>query len=431
MSPRKMRIWILKASEPTPYDAQVRGSRLLRYGMLVQQAVQFGHEVLWWTDDFDHFHKVHRFGEDRTHEPFPGCKIQFIHTPGYIRNTSPRRFRDHQILARRFEQMADGHPSPDLILAGMPTDRFCVSAVRIGQRYSVPVVLDVRDLWPDVFYEQVSSVVRPLLSVLVQPLERRVRWSFKRADAIIGNTKPFVEWGLSKAKRSWSPLDKVVPIGFRPPRLDDEALARGFDFWERLGIYRDDDVFTVCFFGSIGPMFDFQPVLEAARTLRSDQLPVRFVLCGKGSQLKGLRRSAADLDNVLLPGWVNVEQIASLMRMSHLGLAPYRDIPNFRMNLPNKPAEYLSAQLPYLTAIDGVMCKLARENQCGDRYQSAEDLVFKVRAYRDDPVRLRRERRNAKSVFEQQLHADVVYARLLEHLERLAFGRRIETQIQP
>lgn len=414
-----MRIWILKASEPTPYDAQVRGSRLFRYGMLTQRAVELGHEVVWWTDDFDHFHKAHRFGEDQQVEPYSGCVVQFIHTPGYEKNASPSRFLDHKILARRFEEMADAHARPDVILAGMPTDRFCVSGVRVGRRYGVPVVLDVRDLWPDVFYQQVPAALRPLLWLVARSFDRRVRWAFARADAIIGNTAPFVEWGLEKAGRSWGATDRVVPIGYRAPKLTDEQLARGHAFWREQGVRPEDGVFTICFFGSVGPMYDFEPVLEAARTLRGDQKPVRFVLCGKGSQLEALRQSAAGLDSVFLPGWVNVEQIASLMQMSHLGLAPYRDDPNFRMNLPNKPAEYLSASLPYLIGIDGVMHDLVREHQCGQRYGSAEGLVRAVRTYRDDTDRLSRESRNAYQVYRQQLDAQVVYSDLVEHLASL------------
>lgn len=415
-----MRIWILKASEPTPYDSAVRGSRLFRYGMLAQRAVEVGHEVLWWTDDFDHFHKEHRFGEDRQVEIFGGAgAVQFVFTPGYRRNASLQRFRDHAFLARRIESMADAETRPDIILAGMPSDRLCVAAIRLGARYGVPVALDVRDLWPDVFFDQVPATVRPLLWLATRSMESRVRWAFSRADAIIGNTEPFVRWGLAKAGRDWSPWDRVVPIGYRRPCLSESQRIDARAFWREYAISPDDNVFTICFFGSIGPMYDFIPILEAAQILLRDRLPVRFVLCGKGPGLERLRKRAKELDNVVIPGWVNKEQIWALMEMCSLGIAPYRDSPNFRYNLPNKPAEYLSASLPFLVSIDGIMHDLVRKYGCGQRYRSGSELAEKIRSYRDAPGVLMCERANAERVFSESLDAKAVYSGLIEHFEAL------------
>lgn len=418
-----MRIWILKASEPTPYDAQLRGSRLFRYGMLSQRAVELGHEVLWWTDDFDHFHKEHRFGEDRLVEVSTGASyVQFVHTPGYDRNVSPQRLRDHAILARRIEEMADTHAQPDLILAGMPSDRLCDTAARLGERYDVPVVLDVRDLWPDVFYQQVPTPVRPFVWLATRLIERRVRSAFSRADSVIGNTEAFVRWGLTKAGRDWTPRDRVVPIGYRRPMLSEEKRRSAQSYWRDQGVIPEDDALTVCFFGSIGPMYDFGPILDAARILLDNRMRVRFVICGKGTELARLRRRSEGLHNVILPGWVNTEQIWTLMEMSALGIAPYRDNLNFRQNLPNKPAEYLSASLPFLVSIDGPMHDLVQEYACGERYRSGQQLAEVICDYRDTPSQLERERINAENAFRERLDAKTIYGELIEHFQLLIRG---------
>ena len=36
------------------------------------------------------------------------------------------------------------------------------------------------------------------------------------------------------------------------------------------------------------------------------------------------QKLAAGLDNVIFPGWVNQEQIIGLMKLSQVGLAPYK-----------------------------------------------------------------------------------------------------------
>lgn len=423
-----MRIWILKASEPTPYDVKMRGSRLFRYGMLAQHAAELGHDVLWWTDDFDHFHKQHRFGEDCVDKPFPRCSVHFVHTPGYRRNASLRRFRDHALLAARIEEIAERFPEPDVILAGMPCDHLCVAAVRLGRRFGVPVVLDVRDLWPDVFYTQVPSILHPLLKVLTRSFERRTRWAFSRADAVVGNSRPFVEWGLRKAGRPWGSLDRMFPIGYKEPQITSEQLEGGFAFWRKFGVTQQDGIFTICFLGNFGPMYDFSPVIEAARILKQQQASIRFVLCGGGTRLEATRREVAGLNNVLLPGWVNTEQIVSLLRMSHVGLAPYKDVQNFRDNLPNKPAEYLSSSLPILVSIPGQMLALIRKYQCGRQYTSANELVEAIQAYQNNPGLYDLERENARRAFSEQLDADVIYRDLVHHLEKIRNTRYIRKE---
>ena len=54
-----MRIWLVIAYEPLP---KVHGNvRLLRYGMLANNLSAQGHRVTWWTSNFDHVRKRHRF----------------------------------------------------------------------------------------------------------------------------------------------------------------------------------------------------------------------------------------------------------------------------------------------------------------------------------------------------------------------------------
>ena len=42
-----------------------------------------------------------------------------------------------------------------------------------------------------------------------------------------------------------------------------------------------------------------------------------------------------------------------------------KDSKNFRLNAPNKFGEYLSASLPILVSVSGIMSELLSENECG------------------------------------------------------------------
>ena len=54
---------------------------------------------------------------------------------------------------------------------------------------------------------------------------------------------------------------------------------------------------------------------------------------------------------------------------------------NFRLNAPNKFGEYLSASLPILVSVSGIMSELLLENDCGYEYKSSDELVDLINKY--------------------------------------------------
>ena len=96
------------------------------------------------------------------------------------------------------------------------------------------------------------------------------------------------------------------------------------------------------FVGTIAKTNDLFPVIEAAKLLKNTQAKVKFIICGAGENLSILQKKSEKLNNVIFPGWINSEQIISLLEMADIGIAPYINSKNYISNLPNKPAEYLS-----------------------------------------------------------------------------------------
>ena len=55
-----MRIWLVQRAESTPHD-ESGSRRLLRIGIIADILSKRGHDVIWWTSNFDHVTKTHRF----------------------------------------------------------------------------------------------------------------------------------------------------------------------------------------------------------------------------------------------------------------------------------------------------------------------------------------------------------------------------------
>ena len=49
---------------------------------------------------------------------------------------------------------------PDLILSSIPTSELSLEATKLGKKNNIPVILDIRDLWPDVFLDVLPNFFR-------------------------------------------------------------------------------------------------------------------------------------------------------------------------------------------------------------------------------------------------------------------------------
>ncbi len=416
-----MRVWLVTVGEPLPVDGT--DARLYRAGMLAKFLAAAGHEVIWWTSDFDHVAKKARYGKNTVVQMDPNYRLHLMHSVDYYSNVSLRRLANHYQMAKIFRKWSSKEERPDIILCSMPTIELSLEAAKIGIERDFPVVLDIRDLWPDLFLELFPAGTQGVAKLLLHPYFRAIRSACSKATAIIGLTDAFVDWGVNYAGRQRGEFDRVFPLGYtaKTPRVD--ALAEAEVFWKNVGISDDKKEFIICFFGTLGRQFDIETVIQAARILeRTQNRPFRFVLCGSGDRFCHYQQLAAECRIVDLPGWIDAPKIWALMRMSRVGIAPYNNTSNFMMNLPNKPIEYLSAGLPIVTSLQGVLQRLLTENECGLNYTggSPEELVRILVDLRDKPSKVDKMATNALKLYQRDFVAEQVYGNLISYLEVLA-----------
>jgi len=411
-------IWLITIGEPLPIDS---GSpRLYRTGVLAHLLAQQGHDVLWWTSTFDHFRRLQRYDRTIRIKVSELESIMLLHSSGYRKNVSLRRLIDHYGLAREFSRSAAFEQRPDIILCSLPTLELSYAAAAFGRKYGIPVVLDVRDLWPDIFEDVAPRWMRRIMRYMLYPLTRTARRACRDATAIIGTTPAFVQWGLEHANRQRTSWDRDFPMAYREQSPGEHEVQAATERWRRQGVRSED--FNICFFGTIGRQFDLDTVIDAANELSGGERRFRFILCGSGERLDLYRERSAGLDSVIFPGWINEAEIWVLMRMCRVGLAPYRNVPNFTMNLPNKPFEYLSAGLPIVSSLKGVLEGLLAEHHCGITYEDGnrQELASVLCRLYDDPHHLRGLAEHARSLFENKFTAAKVYGDLISHLDRLS-----------
>jgi len=413
-----MRIWLITVGEPLPIDEG--SARLLRTGILAQILADKGHEVLWWTSTFDHFQKRQRFSRDTLVSVSDRYRLWLMHAAGYRKDVSLLRIWNHYMLGRKFRALAGNEPTPDVIVCSLPTLELSVEATAFAKKKAVPAIIDVRDMWPDIFLNLVPRWSNGLGRWMLAPMFRMARAACVDACAICGHAPAFVDWGLRYANRERTTYDTDFPFAYVTPSFDRGVITQAEEFWNDRGVIRRPGVCRICYFGGIGQV-DMDGVIEAARRLQHKR-DVQFVLCGSGDRLDYYRKAAQDCNNVVFPGWVQAPHIWTLMQRCSLGLAPYWNTPDLQVSIPNKAIEYMAGGLPVLTSLkQGVLHDLLADQDCGMCYDGDAHKLEEIICHLcDSPERREEMSRKALRLYEARFTASKVYDEMAEYLRGIA-----------
>jgi len=419
-----MNVWLITVGEPLPIDSS--NARLMRTGLLARQLLEQGHGVVWWSSAFDHFRKKNREYSESELPLFGTGRLQLLQANPYQKNVSLARLRNHYRLGREFTRLAQQREKPDVVVCSMPTIELSLAAVRYGKKNGIPIVLDIRDLWPDIFLNLAPTVFRPVARALLTPYFLMLEEACRDASAIFGITEEIVEWGVKYSSRPrnhhW---DRAFPLAYSHKTPESADVENGFEFWRNLGIVQGHSLKVFSFVGTMGRQLDLSSITEPIRRMVDSDSNLRFVFCGDGERLPELRQRFQDNPAVLLPGRVGFAEIWTLLRMSNAGLIPYKDTEDFRMSIPNKVVEYLSAGAPVISSLSGTTQKLLQENSCGisffDGRQFTEACSVLAEPQKKAPFSIA-----ATKTYENFFVAEKVYANMISLLEDIASAKEQE-----
>jgi len=402
-----VRIWLVKDGEQLPID----GARRLRTGMLSAELASRGHEVTWWSSTFSHQKKARLSASDAVLNLSNGETIRLLEAGTYATNVSTSRYRHHQRLARRLVDAAAALPRPDAIVVALPTIDLAFAVTRLARQQNVPVIVDVRDLWPDVFREKLPGLLRFAASPLIAWERERVRRACARATGLVASSEGYLQWALRHASRPQAWTDQVFYIG--APKTDRSAASETSS--------REPMICT--FVGSFGRSYNLSAVCEAAARL-ADREDIQFVVAGDGEQRSLVEAAASSLPRFTYAGWLSAQDTAALLARTHVGLVPCISLPD---TMPNKFFEYLAAGLPQVSSLTGETEAALTQHDAGIAYSwdSADQLTTALRSLADDRARLARMSSNARRLFAARFDPARIYPAYANHVEAIAQQRGV------
>jgi glycosyltransferase involved in cell wall biosynthesis len=405
-----MNVWLVTIGEPLP---NAEGVKKNRTSLLAEKLLNRGHSVVLVASAFDHFIKKWIYNDDTKINISNKYSVHAIKGTGYNKNISINRLRDHRIIARKFPKIALSMSLPDIIVASMPSHDLAYQAVMFAKQNNIPVIVDIRDPWPDIFLQSFPLFFSKIAKVILYRDFFYVKKAMQYADALFATTSTMLDWGLKYAERTRTIKDKVFFLGQKKVSSHSGANTE-----ESNEIKKFAGKFIIFFIGTVSHYHNPLILVDVAKKL-DDCKDLHFVIAGDGILFNELKKQSQNLPNVTITGWLNDAQIVSWLRISKVGVC---STPKMIDLLPNKAGTYLSAGLPIISAFQGDLKSLIEKEQIGFYYspRNANELADGIVKLYKDEVLYKRMSENAHNVFNNLFDADKVYNEYAEHIETVA-----------
>ena len=401
-----MKVWLLQPSEILPLKED---TRLLRMGLLGEElSKDKKNEITWFTSSFDHFRKKQLFDKDTTFEVKKNYRLEILYAKGYKRNISIARIINHRKLGIKLKKKMRQMEKPDIIFASFPTIEFALEAVKYGKKNHVPVVVDIRDLWPDNFEQNLNGLLKILAIPYIWYLDIKTKKILKNTDYVTSISDLMLDWGLKKGRREKNKLDKSFYIGYKRDNKQEIVIEKYKKLFE-------NDAFNICFFATINNQFNYDLIIEIAKKLKSDN--VNIVICGNGPQYDELFTKSQGIDNIVLLGWCGKDELKYILSNSHIGLAPYKDTFDFRISVSNKFCEYLSNGMPIILTCTGYMEKIIEENDVGIASMDVNKIKEYVLSLKNNSKKYDKISKKAIQLYNKEFNADKIYPEMVKYLD--------------
>jgi colanic acid biosynthesis glycosyl transferase WcaI len=236
--------------------------------------------------------------------------------------------------------------APDGVLSMSPPLTMGPSGWLSAARFSVPLVFNIQDVFPDVAIE--LGVLRN--AAIISCAQAMERFSYRRADAVTVLSDDLAENVRDKLGRdayTRRGLDRVrvIPNFVDTASIRPQPTENAYRSEFGLGGKR-----VVMYAGNVGLSQSLDLVLSAAAALAHED-DVVFVINGGGSGLADLQARARGADNVRFVPMQPKERLAEVLAAADIHLVPLK-AGLARSSVPSKLYSILAAGRPVVASVD-------------------------------------------------------------------------------
>lgn len=407
-----MKVWILQTGEPLQVDNN--GARAMRAINLSNSLVSKGHNVTLWSSNFDHFTKKHRYKGSRAINYDKNLQIKLIDSVGYKKNQGIKRLIDHAQLAFGLHFALKKMELPDIAFIGYPPIEVAWIMSRYLKKNSIPIILDVKDMWPDVLLRALPSKARGIGKLLLSPYYYLMNSTFKVATSISSISQDFLDQSVKIARRAPNIYDSVNYLSTIRPNYTDAEISNAQEWLDRMGVI--DNKQTRCsFVGSLTSVFDWNIVIEAFKNSGTE-----LIIAGDGPCFQDLKEKTWNVKNIVMLGRITNIQSKILADRTNVFIAPYRSSLEFSQSLPNKFFDAMEYGKPLLSSVSGSASQFIVKKNIGLVYSDISTLKTALMKLETNPDFFRQMGKNAIDAYDKDFSGQIVYEKIIDTLEKLS-----------
>ncbi|WP_338667730.1 glycosyltransferase family 4 protein [Pseudodesulfovibrio methanolicus] len=262
----------------------------------------------------------------------------------------------------------------DLVFATSTPITVAVPGLLISWLKRIPLVFEVRDIWPE------SAVATGVLKnpLLIRFLTWFERFVYRKATRIVTVSERMKARMVECANIPPNKIT-VVPLGADPDLFGQGSRV---NFRKRYKLEKD---FVAIFTGAHGLANGLDLVVDAAAYLPPG---VKIVLIGDGGKKAELKEKAHSmgLDNILFLDPLPKDELAEVLAEVDCGLMILQPLDIFSTVLPNKFFDYLASGLPIVVNFPGGVADIVEGKQVGifTRNSTPQSLAEAITRFAED-----------------------------------------------
>lgn len=377
---------------------------------MAKRLVKFGHEVNmitswvgktehndWWVENIDGI-KVHWFPNPYNNKMSFNQRIK-----AFLKFAYQAQKRINQIQA-------------DVIFATSTPLTIAIPAVLGAKKLKIPMVFEVRDLWPEVPIAM-GVIKNPIQIALAKKLEK---WAYKNSAHIIALSPGMKEGIISTGYRD----DKVTVI---PNSCDNDLFSVSEEDIEK---FRKTNEWLpkgklIIYTGTFGLVNDVGVTVELAKEIKRRKLDISILLIGDGMQYEKVYHEAEKAnvlnETLFIKKSVPKNEIPYYLGSSSMASSFAIDILAIQANSANKFFDALAAGKPILINYGGWQKDIIEENDCGivAWNKDSSQIIDEINSFLNDDVKYQKACRNAKHLALNDFSRDKLAKRLEKILKQI------------
>lgn len=249
----------------------------------------------------------------------------------------------------------------DIIFATSTPLTIAIPAIKTKKKLKIPMVFEVRDLWPELPIA-IGAIKSPLLKYIAKQLEL---WAYKHSNEIIA-LSPDMSEGVAN---TGYPIENIHTI----PNSSDISLFQaqneiGLQFRKKYEWLNDEDKLII-YTGTLGEINGVDYLVDIANEFIEINKKVKFLIVGDGIQEKVVRDKAIRYNclgnNLFMINQLPKSEMPGLFNMSTISTSLFIPLKEMEANSANKFFDTLAAGKPIVINYGGWQKGLIEKHNIG------------------------------------------------------------------